>query len=226
MPIVFNCDISQIARSGKDIKESTKAFVGPLEPGIFDQLVKHNIEQIWTSFPEGKIRKETVQIGGKSEKQLEEELEKAKIQVSGYAQSMMRNKEFTTLPSAQLLDTVKLRVEDLGFGKQYPNTDQVYKRAQELGLELCSAETGPHLRLKDTAQPMDDYYWIAMKQIADSGGYPYVFGLRRRGGKLWLRGCWAEPGGWYPEDRLVFSLRKSEPQNPQTPSLFNRLFKR
>lgn len=75
MPIVFGCEKDQIARSIKEIKADTKAYVGPLEPGIFDLVAKFNIEHIFTSFPEGRIRIETLEIGGIDFKKLFKELE-------------------------------------------------------------------------------------------------------------------------------------------------------
>jgi len=65
MLVVFGCDKSQIARSIRDIRSDTKAYVGPLETGIFDVLSKYNIEHVYTSFPEGRIQIESLEIGGK-----------------------------------------------------------------------------------------------------------------------------------------------------------------
>ena len=67
-----------------------------------------------------------------------------------------------------------------------------------------------------------------MNQIADSHGYPFVFSLARDGDGLWLSDYWALPDDeWRPDDGFVFSLRKSETQNPQTlSSLLKNLLKR
>lgn len=206
MPVVFGCETSQIARSVDQINISTKAYVGKLKPGIFDKL--QNIEHVYTSFPEGKIRRQTVEIGGKGAKQLEEELKQAGVEMSSYAQDMLRSPEFTTLPTPQNLNTVRLRVEDLGLSI-YATTNQVFERAKELGLDLCPAEVGPHLRLQDKKQSIEDWYYIAMKPIVESSGLQLVFGLNRDEDRLWLRGAWAFPTDqWNPEDEFVFSLRK------------------
>jgi len=63
MPIVFGCEKSQIARSVSQIRPDTKAYVGKLVPGLFDLLQQSKIEHVYTSFPEGKIRKEKNGIG-------------------------------------------------------------------------------------------------------------------------------------------------------------------
>lgn len=224
MPIVFGCSREQIATNIREIRPDTKAYVGPLQTGIFDSL--KGVEHVYTSFPEGKIRRQAVEIGGKSKDQLKAELKTAGVSISSYAEDMLNSLDFITLKNPQIMDTVRLRVQDLGL-EGYPTTDQVYARAKELGLELCPAEVGPHLRLKNMDQPVGDWYWIGMKQITDRGGDPYVFDLERHGDGLWLHDRWARPGdAWGPRDQFVFSLRKSETQNTQTHGLLDRFFKR
>ena len=190
-------------------------------------MQEHNIEHGYTSFPEGKIRRQQIEIGGKTKEQLQNEMKQAGVNISSYAEDMIKSSDFTTLPVTQTLDTVRLKVGDLGLSG-YPTTDQVYKKAQELGLELCPAEVGPHMRLQTKDQPSGDYYWIGMKQITDSHGNPDVFLLVRDGDGLWLRDNWAAPDRkWDPRNEFVFSLRKSETQNPQTlGSLLKNLLKR
>ncbi len=208
MPVVFACEPSQIAHTPSEIRPDTKAYVGPLALGVFDRLQEHQIEHVYTSFPEGKIRRQEVEIGGKTKEQLKLELEQAGVEVTSYAQDMMRSPDFTTLPVAQMLPTVRLKVGDLGFSN-YATTDQLYKKAQELGLDLCPAEVGPRMRLAEINQPIGDYYWIAIKQLADSRGNPGVFLVERDESAPWLGGGWARPGNeWGPRRGFVFSLRK------------------
>lgn len=208
MLIIFDCEPEQIAHKVSDINENTKAFVGPLTPGIFDQIKKYNIEQVFTKFPEGKIRFDKVQIGGKSKEQLKTELEQNDINVSSYALSMIDNPDFTTQKNVQEQNLVKLRFEDLNLDGIF-TTDEIYRRASELGLELCSAEVGPHLRLKDKSQQVGDWYLIAMNQIAVSNGSPSVFDLGRDEVSLWLNDNWVgHDEVWSLDDQFVFSLRK------------------
>lgn len=208
MPIVFNCTKEQIATNSSQIKKDTKAYVGSLSPGIFDTLQKYRIEHIYTSFPEGKIRIQSIEIGGKTSSRLQAELKGKGFRVSDYAQDLLESRDFKTLKNSQDIDLVRLTVKDLGFDR-YATTDQIYKRAQELGLELCPAEVGPHLRLSYTDQPLGEWIVIGMKQIADRSGYPSVFRLRRDGDDLWLDVHFALPDDrWYPRDGFVFCLRK------------------
>lgn len=212
MPVVFGCDKSQIARKASEIRPDTKAYVGKLEKGIFDRL--QGIEHVYTSFPEGKILIDELTIGGKSKDSLRKTLKQANIQVSSYTEDMIKNPDFTTLPNPKVIKTARLKVQDLDL-KEGATTSQVYARADELGLDPCLPETGVYQRLKDANQPLGEWYWIAMKQIADRDGRPYVFRLYRRDVGLWLSSGWALPDyGWDPGHEFMFTLRKSEPQKP------------
>lgn len=210
MPVVFGCEPSQIAHNLGELRPDTRAYTGPLVPGIFDRLQEYNVEHVYISFPEGKIRRQSIEIGGKTKEQLQNEMKQAEVSISSYAEDMIKSPDFTTLPMAQTLDTVRLKVGDLGL-TGYPTTDQVYRKAQELGLDLCPAEIGPHLRLQYTDQPMGEWFYVGMKQIVDSNGDSRVFSLERDEDGLWLDDLWARPDyEWHPSSEFVFSLRKSE----------------
>ncbi len=210
MPIVFACRKEQIAKSISEIKKGTKAYTGPLVPGIFDKIQEYGIEHIYTSFPEGKIRKETIEIGGRDAKELIKEMREKHINISDYAMDMLKSKDFKAVKETESETLIRLKVGDLGLPKgKYPTTDEIYQRIEELGLELCPPETGPHYRLQYTNQPMGEWLRISMKQISDRGGPLRVFTLGRRGDGLWLDDSWAGPTlGWHPEDELVFHSRK------------------
>lgn len=158
--VIFECTRDQIAHVPSEINEDTKAYVGQLEPGIFEKF---------------SVREEFV-AGKKSEQ--------------------------ATL--------IHLTVADLGF-KTSATIDQIYERAQALGLELCPADTGPQYRLQYRNQPLNEWVFVGMKQITDPDGNPNVFTLERRGDGLWLYYPWALPGRrWTPDYPFVFRLRKSK----------------
>src|SRR3989344_3397632 len=164
-PIVFECKPEEIANSKENIKKTTKGYIGNLEPGVFEALPE-GIENIYTAFPEGKIRKENIKIGGKTSRELIDELQGQKINVSPYAEAMLKSEKFTVSKKSENLTLVRLKVKDLGFRKE-PTIDQIYERAKSLGLDLCPAEVGPHLRLQYQDQPLGEWFYIAMKQISD-----------------------------------------------------------
>ena len=209
MPIMFECSKDQIAHDMKDIKEGTKAYVGKLVPGIFNKIQEYGVEHIYTSFPEGRIRKETIEIGGKDAKELIKEMREKNIRISSYAEDMLKSKDFKIIKETEDAILICLKVGDLGINKQYPTTDDIYGRIEELGLELCPAEVGPNYRLKYQDQPLGEWVRVGMKQIAGRDGCPAFFDLGRGGDGLWLGGYWAEPSDeWDPGDEIVFRLRK------------------
>ncbi|MDQ3008167.1 MAG: hypothetical protein M3Q81_01070 [bacterium] len=209
MPIVFACESSQIAHNASEIQPGTRAYVGFLTPEIFAILQKQNIEHVYTSFPEEVVHFPEIWIGGMTKEQLTQKLNNAEAKLSFHAKEMMKNPEFTTLPEAQKIRLVKLKLSQLGLSG-YPTTDQVYKKAQELGLELCPAEVGPQYRLQYADQPMGEWFCVGMKQITDSRGSPDVFRLVRDEDGLWLDEYWAKPDDeWIPDYECVFSLRRS-----------------
>ncbi len=207
MPIIFECTNDQIAHNAKEINETTIAYVGPIEKNIFTKLQEHHIEYIYTSFPEGKIQKYYIQIGGKTKEELQTELEEKNINLSEWAKDLLNSKDFTTSKVIEGTDLVRLSVNDLGF-PQGATTKEIYQRAKEYGLELCPAEVGPHLRLQ---YRISDWTLIAMKQITGRGGYPSVFYMDRGAVGLWLSTSDARPSrGWSSDGWFVFRLRKLE----------------
>ncbi|MEZ4103410.1 MAG: hypothetical protein R3B55_02560 [Candidatus Paceibacterota bacterium] len=210
MLTIFECTKDQIAHVPSEITENTKAYIGQLEPGIFQKLPE-TLEHVYTSFPEKKIRRESVEVGGKSAEQLISELEAAGINISDYARSMLLNKaEFIPAKNPEDMTLVRLTVGDLGF-KTSATTDQIFERAEQLSLELCPPDTGPNWRLKYRNQPLGEWFRIGMKQITGSDGYPDVFLLGRDDGGLWLSHGWANSDGtWGPDFEFAFRLRKSE----------------
>ena len=209
MLAIFECTKDQIANTPNEITKNTKAYVGQLEPGIFQKLPE-SLEHVYTSFPEKKIRRDSVEIGGKSKEQLIAEMESSGINISDYAKSMMDNPDFTVGANREEAKLVRLMVADLGF-KASATTDQIFERAQALGLELCPPDTGPNYRLKYKDQPLGEYVSIGMKQITDSGGNPSGFNLSRDDGGLWLDDDWAKPSNtWNPGSEFVFRFRKVE----------------
>ncbi len=209
MPVVFECEPSQIAQRPSEINEHTKAYVGKLEAGIFDLVRKYKLEHVYTSFPEGRVRFDSVTVGRKDLNQLQRELSENKINVSSYAEYMMRTGLSLTARQGQNLDIVRLKVDDLGLPDDYPTTDKLFKKAKELGLELCPPDLGPNYRLQYKDQPMNEWFSIGMKPIAVSAGLPRVFYLKRITHGLWLRSSWAEPDyRWDPEAWVCFQSRQ------------------
>jgi len=123
MPIVFGCTKEQIALSVSDIKSDTKAYVGSLEPGIFDKL-SEKIENIYTSFPDGKIERLRLMVGGKSVQEYEKEMDQAnelitnendKFKIGDWAKEILPKVKTSKEP--QETELIRLTVSGLGFNK-------------------------------------------------------------------------------------------------------------
>lgn len=208
--VVFECTRDEIAHMLSQVNENTKVYVGHLEPGIFQKLPE-NLEYVYTSFPGKKIRRENVEIGGKSAEQLISEMKVVGINIYKYAESMLKNSEFIPGKNLEEATLIHLTVADLGFNGN-PKIDQIYERVQILGLELCPADTGPNYRLKYRNQPLDDErLYIGMKQITSIDNRPNIFSLEHDNNGLWLHGSSMKSDSMCsPDDEFVFRLRKSE----------------
>lgn len=204
--IVFNCAPDQIATSVSEVTPETKAYIGPLETGIFNKLPA-TVEHVYTKFPEGRIMQKEIALGTgpKTAQEFEEAMKVKGYQVSSWAKDMMERPTFNVSTEQKKVDLVVVSVGSLGFpdGAQY---SEIQKRAQELGLELAPAEVGPQLRLQYDDQPNGEWLRIGMEAITDSGGDRLVFRVARNGGgDAWLYDDGGNPDGrWFSVGRFVF----------------------
>ncbi|MGG5791473.1 helicase [Bacillus cereus] len=173
-------------------------------------------------YPDCPIISRTVEVGGLTKSQLIQKLQQYSILMNEYGERLLADDKFTTSNTKYSLKTVELTVIDLGF-PDGATTDQLFKRASELGLELCPLELGPQLRLEYLEQP-EGYLGTASQQHqAPSGSitiaseiltkdddFPKGFYLRRINGVLWLRGYIADHlHVWKPEDHFIFVKQKN-----------------
>lgn len=205
----------QIARQPNEINKNTKAHVGKLEPGIFDKIQQYNIEHIYTTFPEGRVMiekdfKAKPALLGEFEIEMEKCNSRNKsreIRLANKALDMIHSKDFDTLKNPEQMSLVRLKVGDLGF-RHDATTGEIYRHAQELGLELCPPEVGPQYRLKYDNQPEGERLHIAMKPI-----YHEVFSLTRGEDLLYLSSsALVEELGHHPLNKFVFCLRPRLPK--------------
>lgn len=226
-PIVFECRPEEIAWKAEDVDENTKAYVGPLFKGIFQK----NIENIYTSFPDGRIEQVKIEIGGMTVEELRRAIENKKdehginYKISSQAEIMMEDPNFIDsvnkrLKNSEIINLVRLQIKDIGQSLDSRNRTvdelyKLYKRVEELGLELCPPETGHYLLLKyeevfKRPMPLYEFQHIGMKQIAEHEEDPGMFCLHRDNSITELDGAWGEAGvgTGLIRGNLVFSLRK------------------
>lgn len=208
MLIIFECSPDQVAEDINEINENTRVYLGSWNMEVFQKIKNYpNIQHFFESFPDKNIFMLTLETDQRvnSPALAEEALKRKNIHFSDCGKDILQKTEFSK--EAQKYELVRFTVGQLGF----PNgatTDEIYDKAEKLGLELCPAEVGPHLRLQ---YPGREYFWIAMKQITDRRGYPSVFSLDTYGRQLGLHGRDAEPvDRWGAGGEFAFRFRKSE----------------
>ena len=171
-------------------------------------------------YPDSQVITRTIEIGGLTKLELTRKLQQQSISLNEYAERLLSNDKFTTSKTKYNLKTVELTIRNLGFpeGATMP---QIFKRAEELGLDLCPLEVGPHLRLKYLDQPEGSTgnhsrrqapsgsITIASEIISEDDDFPKGFYLRKINGVLWLRGYIADDlHVWNTEDHFIFCQRK------------------
>ena len=134
-------------------------------------------------------------------------LKKADITVSSYAKDLINKIEFQKKEKVNL---VRLSVADLGLTVA-PMWSEILDAAKKKGYEHCSPEDALALGLEHKNQSRDDWFWVGMLPITDSGGYPRVFCVERDGGGgRWLGADFAHPADrWDLSREIAFRLRKS-----------------
>lgn len=185
----FGCTLEEIARAPQDIREKTKAYVGKLEPGIFEIIQKNQIEHVYTEFPEGKLARYDLEIGGLGRDEFYEEMRKVGTDnatgTGNYLlNQMFENENYTKFVSERYgnqpyyfkkekesLELISVRVKDLFSDDGWHPLTEIYERAKKLGLELAPAATGPYLRFKLVDQPEGERLYIAMEPV-------YVLGVK------------------------------------------------
>jgi hypothetical protein len=96
-------------------------------------------------------------------------LDAARVRVGESADEAIGRPGFQVSPARTDVDLVVVSVAELGFADATP-LGEIYRRAAELGLELCPAEVAPLLRLSYTDQPLGEFLNIAMRPITTWGG--------------------------------------------------------
>ncbi|WP_409303925.1 helicase [Peribacillus sp. SCS-155] len=171
-------------------------------------------------YPNCQVITRTIEVGGLTKSQLIQKLQQYSILINEYGDRLLTDDKFTTSDTKYSLQTVELTVSDLGF-TDGATTAQIFKRASELGLELCPLELGPHLRLEYLDQPEGSANLIQRHQapsgsitiaseiLAEDDDFPKGFYLRRINGVLWLRGYHADHlHVWNPDDHFIFCQAK------------------
>ncbi len=205
-PVIFDCKPDQIANTIDQVNEKTVAYIGPWNIEVY-QKMPDTVKYLYESFPETKIFKQSLELSTKTPEQYTKELIDNGNQIYSYAQQILNKIE--ALKSPEQISLVSFSVEQLGF----PNgatLQEIYDKAQSMGLELCPPQVGPELRLSYTDQPNNEYLVIAMEAITGADGDPILFDVYRSVSEPYLgyyRG--GLDGRWLGYNCFVFRSRKS-----------------
>lgn len=136
-------------------------------------------------------------------------LKRAGFKISDWATDILGKPAFKVATEETEVDLVVVSVAGLGFASGATRED-IYNRAQKLGLKLCPPEVGPQLRLQYHDQLESEWLFVAMEPIADSDGYSSVFRVERRGDGLWLDSYDGRSESfWHDRNRWVFVRPKA-----------------
>jgi hypothetical protein len=136
-----------------------------------------------------------------------EAFDAATIRIGDSANEILGRPAFPYGKTATDIELVLLSVAELGLDAETASLSDVYKRATQIGLELCPAEVGPQLRLDYRNQPRGEFLHIAMEPVATYNRDLTVLALWNDGASLLLIGSdgrsdFMAPRSW----RFVFAL--------------------
>ena len=149
------------------------ANIGEVSRKEFRQLV--GLEPKIPVIPKFEVFK-TIKLGTglKSADDFRVALKDGGFRISRWASDILDMSAFTAVSQKTEVDLVVVSVAELGF-KNGASRSEIYKCAEELGLEICPPEVGPQLCLQLKDQPSSELLFIGMEPIFDSDGYPSVF---------------------------------------------------
>ncbi|TFG35468.1 MAG: hypothetical protein E4H47_01410 [Parcubacteria group bacterium] len=126
------------------------------------------------------------------------------IKIEEWARKIIRSKSFKVTTREAEVDLVNVATFELGF-KKHTSLAEIYRRAKDLGLELCPAEVGPQLTLQYEGQYEGEWIIIAMDPVLLPDGTLELFSVKKDNSKMMLCAHGGQPHrSWEPEQQWVF----------------------
>ena len=151
-------------------------------------------------------------------------LDSAGIKIGNAADEILGRPAFPYTGMKTDVELALLSAADLGVESESSLSD-LYKRAKQVGLELCPAEVAPQLRLDYRNQPLGEALHIAMQPIATYNGEPTILALANfaPSGLLLIGSDGRSEFMLAPTFRFVFALPtngrlEAMGDNPQSPA--------
>ena len=140
-----------------------------------------------------------------------EALAAERVRIGDSADEILGRPAFFYARTPKQMELVVLSVAELGFEADAVSHAEVYRRAKQMGVELCPAEVGPQLRLAYRNQPLGEALDIAMEPVSTYAGEPTILALVNFGTGLALIGADGGSDSMVPRTRrFVFALPARE----------------
>ncbi len=207
---VFDYPKDQIAFGYSQISDKTKVYIGPLVSGIFE-LLPATVESIHETFPGQKMQIESMTFESKKKEDLISALNSHQITLDGRAHSMIMDEPDENFGHSEEIKFIRLQVSDLGF-REKTTLQEIVKRAEIIGLELCSMEMVLHYRLSLKEQQVKDWMICPLVKNPEFNSLNETtpgFYVARSGKGLELKGDFInDQSTWLPKSSLLFRIRK------------------
>ena len=123
-----------------------------------------------------------------------------------WARKTLSHEAFIVSKEKKELDLVNIATFELGF-KGCAQRDEIYKRAKDLGLELCPIEVGPQLVLQYGGRYIGEWLLIATEPVLFPDGTQEILSVMRDEYNMVLCAHGGQPEHfWHPEQQWVFIL--------------------
>jgi len=140
-----------------------------------------------------------------------EALAAERVRIGDSADEILGRPAFFYARTPKQVELVVLSSAELGLEADAVSHAEVYRRAKQVGLELCPAEVGPQLRLAYRNQPLGEALDIAMEPVSTYAGEPTILALVNFGTGLALIGADGGSDSMVPRTRrFVFALPARE----------------
>lgn len=128
------------------------------------------------------------------------------IKMRHWARKILNHKDFIVSREKKELDLVSIATFKLGF-KVCARRGEIYKRAKDLGLELCPIEVGAQLVLQYGGQYVGEWIAVAMEPVIFPDGTQEILSVIRDEHNMALCAHGGQPEHlWHPQQQWVFVL--------------------